>query len=144
MEAWALPFLVYYCFKKLHIFCYFYLSFCNNRWIFCQFIFLYCRSKEHASHKSPHLPGAVVGGHCPRLNYHSSSSQIRGHPQNNRYGSQADGYLWLNIFLQKRKKICPLSRSLSTICFSCDRESLQIFLGRLNTNHTVYEFVNII
>lgn len=100
----ALPFLAYYCFIKLHIFVILLShSLCNNRWIFWQFIFLHCRSKEHASHKSPNLPGAVVGGHCPRLNYHSSSSQIGGHPKNNRYGSQADGYLWLSILLKKRK-----------------------------------------
>lgn len=38
------------------------------------FFLCYCRSKEHASDKSPNLPGAVMGWHCPGLNYHSSSS----------------------------------------------------------------------
>lgn len=86
-----------------------YVSFYNNMWqrklnSFFFKCFLYYRSKEHESHKSPHLPGAAMGWHCSRLNYHSSSSETRGHPQNNRYGSEWGVWMWLNRLLRGQKK----------------------------------------
>lgn len=70
----------------------------------CQCVSKRCRSEEHSSHESPHLPGAAVGGHCPGLNYHSAGPQIGGHPQNNRYGSEGDSCLWLKSLLRGGRK----------------------------------------